>query len=47
MRWVIRIADMIDKGERPFVAVGAGHVAGAGGVPALLAKMGYKVTRIQ
>lgn len=46
-KWVVRIADMIDKGERPFVAVGAGHVAGADGVPALLAKMGYKVSRIQ
>lgn len=46
-KWVTMIADMIDRGERPFIAVGAGHVAGPDGVPALLAKMGYKVARIQ
>jgi uncharacterized protein len=38
---------MIDRGEKPFVAVGAGHLAGKGGVPALLSTNGYVVERVQ
>jgi uncharacterized protein len=45
--WSAQIAAMIDQGSKPFVAVGAGHLAGPGGVPALLKAMGYKVERIQ
>jgi uncharacterized protein len=45
--WADQIAYMVDKHQRPFVAVGAGHMAGIGGVPALLAAKGYKVVRIQ
>lgn len=45
--WAAQIAKMIDKGERPFVAVGAAHLAGKGGVQALLASKGYRVERIQ
>jgi uncharacterized protein len=45
--WARQIGMMVDKGERPFVAVGAGHMVGKGGVPALLAATGYKVERIQ
>ena len=45
--WTNQIATMIDKGERPFVAVGAAHLAGKGGVQALLETKGYKVIRIQ
>jgi uncharacterized protein len=46
-RWSNQIAAMIEKGERPFVAVGAAHLAGPGGVPELLKGMGYKVDRVQ
>jgi uncharacterized protein len=45
--WTKQIAAMIDKGQNPFVAVGAGHMAGPGGVPALLKAAGYTVERIQ
>lgn len=45
--WTNQIAAMIDDGKRPFIAVGAGHLAGAGGVPALLAAKGYAMQRIQ
>jgi uncharacterized protein len=45
--WARQIGAMIDKGHRPFVAVGAGHMVGQGGVPALLKTAGYHVERIQ
>jgi uncharacterized protein len=45
--WAKQIAAMIDDGQRPFVAVGAAHVAGKGGVPALLKAAGYRVERVQ
>ena len=46
-RWAIKVAKMIDDGRKPFVAVGAAHVGGDGGLPALLLARGYKVERIQ
>ena len=45
--WLGPITAAIDRGERPLVAVGAVHMAGADGLPALLAARGYKVTRVQ
>lgn len=45
--WAKQVAQMVDKGQRPFVAVGAAHVAGRGGVPALLKAAGYTVERVQ
>lgn len=41
------IALALEKGHRPFVAVGAGHMLGADGLPALLTARGYRVQRIQ
>jgi uncharacterized protein len=46
-RWAGQIAGWLDQNQNRFVAVGAGHLAGPKGVPALLAAKGYTVTRIQ
>jgi uncharacterized protein YbaP (TraB family) len=45
--WVERIVGLLSKGRRPLVAVGAGHMIGEGGLPALLATRGFSVRRIQ
>jgi uncharacterized protein len=45
--WAEQIAAVLETGQKPFIAVGAAHVAGKGGVPALLAAKGYQVERIQ
>jgi uncharacterized protein YbaP (TraB family) len=45
--WVAAVDQQIAKGHRPFVAVGAAHMAGPQGLPALLAMRGYKVTRVE
>ena len=44
--WAARITAAIRQGSRPFVAVGAGHMLGAGGLPALLEARGFTVERI-
>ena len=41
-----RIADLHASGQRVFAAVGALHMTGPGGLPALLAKMGFEVQRL-
>lgn len=46
-RWTIRIAQSIAAGQRPFVAVGAAHMAGPQGLPAMLRAQGFTVTRIE
>ena len=40
------IAERVDAGGRWFVAVGAGHVVGARGIPSLLSQHGYLVRRV-
>jgi uncharacterized protein YbaP (TraB family) len=45
--WTARIATEIRAGRRPFVAVGAAHMAGPDGLVAMLQRAGYTVTRLQ
>ncbi|KQN82288.1 hypothetical protein ASE90_11490 [Sphingomonas sp. Leaf67] len=45
--WARTIARWMRQGGTRFVAVGAGHLAGAGSVPARLHAMGIEVTRVQ
>jgi uncharacterized protein YbaP (TraB family) len=45
--WADRVAAMLAGGARPFVAVGAAHLAGPDGLVALLEAKGYRATRVQ
>ena len=45
--WVDWIARRMDTPGTTFVAVGAGHLAGAGSVADLLSKRGFRVSRVQ
>ena len=47
VRWAPRIAEMVEAGRRPFVAVGTAHLFGEQSLPALLEAEGYTVRRVQ
>lgn len=46
-RWTRRITAELRAGRKPFVAVGAAHMAGEDGLVGMLARQGYTVRRIQ
>lgn len=46
LRMAEKIDQMLTQGHTPFVAVGALHLTGEDGVPALLEKRGYRITNL-
>lgn len=45
--FAVRVAALLEERERPLVAVGAAHMLGDEGLPALLERAGYRVRRLQ
>lgn len=45
--WASTLAERLKQPGTSFVAVGAAHMLGTDGLPALLGQMGFKVTRLQ
>lgn len=45
-RWDVVIAALLDRTERPLIAVGTAHLVGPEGLVALLETRGYRVTRL-
>ena len=44
--WLGQIERMTARGAKPFIAVGAAHVAGPDGLPAMFARKGWQVRRL-
>lgn len=45
--WAQQIADLVSLESKPFIAVGAAHLAGDDSVQAMLEQRGYTITRLQ
>lgn len=45
--WATKLMPLFESDRRPLVAVGAAHMLGPEGLPALLAAQGYRVVRLQ
>lgn len=45
--WMSRLLPLLERNERPLIAVGAAHLLGQEGLPTLLAREGYTVRRVQ
>lgn len=45
--WADKVAEAMQSGEKPFVAVGAAHMLGPNGLPGLLQMQGLSVRRLQ
>ncbi|MEO1044589.1 MAG: TraB/GumN family protein [Pseudomonadota bacterium] len=45
--WIAEISGLVDDGKRPFVAVGAAHLAGQDSVQAMLVAEGFAIERVQ
>lgn len=45
--WTEQLLELLPAGEEPMIAVGAGHLVGPDGLPAMLEANGYTVRRLQ